>query len=99
MSRAVASPVLIRKLQCISDTCAPPTRMAAHAGRIDQFPGTVPGRILEGRAAGLLADRLHGLAVGLHLVHARADRLRLGDAPTKRRAEVKITEGSTPLLR
>ncbi len=40
---------------------------AATAGSVDQFPGAVAGRILEGRAAGLFPDRLCGLAVGLHV--------------------------------
>ena len=43
------------------------------------------GRILEGRAAGLFADRLRGLAVGLHLRHARADRIGVRDLAAKAR--------------
>ena len=58
MSALVASPVLIRKLVCFSLTCAPPSVEAAAAGRIDQLPGLVAGRVLEGRAAGLAAQRL-----------------------------------------
>ena len=52
---------------------------AAAAGGIDQFPGAVAGRVLEGRAAGLFADRLRGLAMGLHLVHPRANGFGRGD--------------------
>src|SRR3954468_13474932 len=58
---------------------------AAATGGIDQFPGAVAGRILEGRAAGLFADRLRGFAVVLHLVHPRADRLWRTDPPAKAR--------------
>src|SRR5260370_41908545 len=57
----------------------------AAAGGVDQLPGAVAGRVLEGRAAGLFADRLRRLAMGLHLGHARADRFRRGDGPTKAR--------------
>ena len=67
-----AAPRLMRKLQCISETCASPTREAAAAGGVDELPGLAAGRVLEGRAAGLLADRLRGLA-------------RLGDARPSRR--------------
>ena len=58
---------------------------APAAGGVDQLPGAVARRILEGRAAGLFADRLRGLAMVLHLVHPRADRLRRGDQPAKAR--------------
>src|SRR3954468_5653108 len=53
------------------------------AGGIDQFPGAFAGRILEGRAAGLFADRLRGLAMGLYFAHARTDRLGRADVPAK----------------
>jgi hypothetical protein len=43
------------------------------------------GRVLEGRAAGLFADRLRGLAVVLHLRHARADRISIPDLAAKAR--------------
>src|ERR1700753_4185998 len=49
---------------------------ATATGSVDQFPGAVARRILEGRSAGLFPDRLRGLAMGLHLVHPRADRFR-----------------------
>ena len=58
---------------------------AAAAGGVDQLPGAVAGRILEGRAAGLFADRLRGFAVVLHLVHPRPDRVRRGDGAAKAR--------------
>ena len=64
------SPVLIRKLQCFSETMAPPQREAAAAGAIDQLPGLLAGRIGEGAAAGAAADRLGRLARGLDLGHA-----------------------------
>src|SRR3984893_11567209 len=58
---------------------------AAAAGGIDQLPSAFARRILEGRTAGLFANRLSGFAVVLHLVHAGADRLRRGRRPTKAR--------------
>src|SRR5438128_8009369 len=58
---------------------------APAAGGVDQFPGAVAGRILEGRSPGLFADRLRGLAMGLHLGHPRADRFRRADAAAKPR--------------
>src|SRR5262245_38492634 len=39
-------------------------RLAAPARRVHQPPRGIAGRVLEGRAAGLLADRLAGLAPG-----------------------------------
>ena len=47
MSAAVALPRLIRKLQCSSETCAPPTIEPAAAGGVDQLPGLVPGGFLK----------------------------------------------------
>src|SRR5450631_4114887 len=58
---------------------------SAAAGGIDQLPGAFARRILEGRAAGLFANRLRGFAVVLHLVHARADRLGRGHQAAKAR--------------
>src|SRR3954465_14276904 len=63
----------------------PSHAQAAAAGGVDQFPGAVAGRILEGRAAGLFADRLRGFAMVLHLVHPRADLFRRFGPPTKAR--------------
>src|SRR5882672_3624633 len=56
---------------------------APAARGVDQLPGAVTWRILEGRAAGLFANWLSGFAVVLHLVHARADRLRRGKYAAK----------------
>ena len=47
---------------------------AAATGRVDQLPGLVPRRILEGRAAGAAAQRLARLALGGDPVHLGADR-------------------------
>ena len=69
----VAPPRLIRKLQCSSDTCAPPTLEPAAAGGVDQLPGLVAGRVLEGRAAGAALDRLRRLARFGDLVHLGGD--------------------------
>src|SRR6185312_7913203 len=48
-------------------------RLAAPAGRVDQLPRRMARRVLEGRAAGLLADRLGLLAPRGDLVHALGD--------------------------
>jgi hypothetical protein len=53
------------------------------AGGVDQLPGAVAGRVLEGRAAGLFANRLSGFAMGLHLVHPRANGLGVRDLAAK----------------
>src|SRR5260370_1216094 len=56
---------------------APAAKMAparaAPPGLVDQLPGRVARRVLEGRAAGLLADRLGGLAPCGDLGHAGGD--------------------------
>ena len=52
-------------------------REAATARFIDQRPGLVPVRVLEGRSAGLAAQRLAFLARGGDAVHFRLDRGRL----------------------
>src|SRR5215470_10292684 len=49
---------------------------APAAGGINQLPGAVAGRVLEGGAAGLFTNRLSCLAVVLNFVHARANSLR-----------------------
>src|SRR5215203_3426809 len=63
----------------------PADAQAAAAGGIDQFPGAVAGRILEGRSSGLFANRLSRFAMGLHLVHPRANGLRVRDRALKAR--------------
>src|SRR5205823_9465611 len=57
----------------------------AAAGGLDQLPGAMVRRILEGRATGLFADRLRVFAVVLYLVHPRANQFRRGDGATKAR--------------
>src|ERR1700723_4664856 len=47
ISQAVASPVLIRKLQCISDTCAPPTRKPRQPAASISFQALLPGGFLK----------------------------------------------------
>ena len=47
------------------------------AGLVNQLPGLVPSRVLEGRSAGLAAQRLAGFAAGGDAVHLRLDRFRL----------------------
>ena len=46
---------------------------AAHPGAVDQLPGLVARRVLEGRAAGAALDRLGGLAAFRDLVHCRGN--------------------------
>src|SRR3954452_2115339 len=59
-----------------------PHAEAAAACGIDQRPGLVAGRVLEGRAAGAAAERLRFLAGAGDGVHLRADRLKVaGRAP------------------
>ena len=48
-------------------------REAAAAGRVDELPRLAAGRVLEGRAAGPLADRLRGLARFRDAVHLGED--------------------------
>src|SRR5260370_40948442 len=55
------------------------------AGGVDQLPRAMARRVLEGRAAGLFADRLRALAVALHLLHPLADRFGRGRCPPKAR--------------
>src|SRR6202008_3949234 len=47
MSWAVASPVLIRKLQCMSDTCAPPCRKPRQPAASTSFQALFPGGFLK----------------------------------------------------
>src|SRR5580692_3591104 len=60
-----------------------PDAQAPAAGGVDQLPGAVTGWILEGRSAGLFADRLRGFAVILDLVHPRTNGLRRDDGAAK----------------
>ena len=61
---------------------------AAAAGGIDQLPGLVPRRVLEGRAAGAALHRLRGLALAGDLVHLGGDRRGVaGRALKQRRGE------------
>src|SRR4029079_14759926 len=72
---------------------------ATTAGGIDQLPGLLAGRILEGRAAGAALDRLHFLAIGGDAVHLGEDvrglarvalEQRLGEDEILRRAAMAI---------
>src|ERR1700716_1518863 len=47
ISCPVALPVLIRKLQCISDTCAPPTRRPRQPPASISFQALFPGGFLK----------------------------------------------------
>src|SRR5215213_1088047 len=63
----------------------PADAQAAAAGGVDQFPGAVAGWILEGRSPRFFANRLSRFAMGLHLVHPRANGLRIRDRALKAR--------------
>src|SRR5712672_572105 len=58
---------------------------AAAAGGVDQLPGFVARRILEGRAAGAALDRLRGLARPGDLVHLGGDLLAIAGPALKQR--------------
>ena len=62
---------------------------ATAAGGVDQLPGLAAGRIREGRAAGLLADRLGAFAMRLDRVHRGLDRRAVGRRALKT-ASVKM---------
>src|SRR6202049_4795599 len=47
ISWPVAVPVLIKKLQCISDTCAPPTRKPRQPAASIRFQALLPGGFLK----------------------------------------------------
>ena len=58
---------------------------AAQAGLVDELPGFVAGRILEGRAAGAALDRLRRLAPLGDLVHGARDLGRIAGLALKQR--------------
>ncbi len=75
--------------------------VAPAAGRIDEFPGAVAGRVLEGRAAGALLDGLVGFAILRNLVHLARDLggvaglaliERLGEHHVRRHAAMAVGE-------
>ena len=86
ISALVALPRLSRKLQCFSETWASPMRQSAAARRVDQRPGLVARRVLEGRAAGAAAQRLRFLARAAMRVHLRADRVGIAGRARETRA-------------
>src|SRR5205809_402889 len=63
-------------------------REATTARCVDQLPGLLPRRILEGRAAGAALDRLRCLARLRDLIHLRGDCGRIAWPP----AEVLLRE-------
>src|SRR5580692_10661208 len=95
ISCPVAAPVLIKKLQCISDTCAPPTRRPRQPAASISFQALLPSGFLK--ADPPVFSRI-GCAVS-RWVCTSSIRARITSgaamAPRKR-AEVKMTEGSTP---
>ena len=98
MSSAEALPSLIRKLQCISETLAPPTRRPRQPAASISFQALCARRVLEGGAAGALLDRLVGLAILGHLLHLLVDLGRLAGVPWNS-ASVKIQSPGTPQWR
>src|SRR5439155_938173 len=80
-------------------------REAAAAGRVDECPGLVARRILEGRTAGAASERLRLLAGPGDRVHLGADRLRVAGRPAKHgfdddraRRDVAVTIAIAKLL-
>ncbi len=93
MSAAVAPPVLIRKLQCFSDTCAPPRVRPRQPAASISSHAFMLGGIAERGAAGARADRLRRLARRADLGHARRDRRRDRRASARRRARTTTRAG------
>ena len=98
MSWAVASPVLMRKLQCISDTCAPPTRRPRQPAASTSFHALCPGGFLnvEPPVFSRIGCALSRCACTT-VIRARTASGAAGIP--RNRAEVKISDGSTPLPR
>src|SRR6202040_2990482 len=98
ISWPVAAPVLIKKLQCISDTCAPPTRKPRQPAASISFQALWPGGFWKVDPP--VFSRI-GCAVSRWFCTSfiRA-RIASGAAMIPRkRAEVKTSDGSRPLLR
>src|ERR1700694_1075898 len=98
ISWPVAAPVWIRKLQCISDTCAPPTRKPRQPAASISFQALSPSGFLKVEPP--VFSRI-GCAVSRWFCTSFIrPRIASGAAISPRkRAEVKTIEGSTPLLR
>src|SRR3954471_21352838 len=60
---------------------------AAATRGIDQYPGLMPRRVLEGRATGAAAQRLRFLAGTGDRVHFPTDRNRVARRPAERRLD------------
>ncbi len=75
-----------------ADLCPADSQPAA-TGRIDQLPGLVPGRVLEGRSPGLAAQRLAGFAAGGNAVHFGLDVVALAGEPPEPRRDDNRTLG------
>src|SRR5580700_6465050 len=69
-------PVVDQEIRVLLGETRRPVRLAAPAGCVDQPPGAVALRVLERRAARLLANGLGGLPPSGDLVHAGPDRRR-----------------------
>src|SRR6202790_2830373 len=98
ISCPVAAPVLIRKLQCISETCAPPTRKPRQPAASISFQALFPGGFLKVEPPVL--SRI-GWAVSrwFWTSFIRARMASGAASAPRKRAEVKMMDGSTPLLR
>src|SRR5436305_6170917 len=98
ISRALELPVLIKKLQCISETCAPPTRNPRQPAASISFQALWPGGFLKVEPP--VFSRI-GCALSRWFCTSfiRA-RIASGVATRPRkRAEVKMMESSMPLFR
>src|SRR4051794_15536077 len=98
ISCPVALPVLMRKLQCISDTCAPPTRKPRQPAASISFQALCPGGFLKVEPP--VFSRI-GCAVSRWFCTSFIRARMASGAATRprKRAEVKTIEASTPLLR
>src|SRR4051812_19887837 len=98
ISWPVAPPVLIRKLQCISETCAPPTRRPRQPAASISFQALRPGGFLKVEPP--VFSRI-GCAVSRWIcTSVILVRIASGEAMRPRnRAAVKMIDVSTPLLR
>src|SRR6516225_7757664 len=98
ISCPVALPVLIKKLQCIAETCAPPTRRPRQPAASISFHALLPGGFLKVEPP--VFSRI-GCAVS-RWVCTSFMRARIASGAAglpRKRAEVKMIEGSTPELR
>ncbi len=87
MSAKVAPPRLMRKPACFSETCAPPTVSSFQTALVDERPGKVALRPLEGTARAGPFQGLAGLALGHQLPHGLPNLRRIAGRQGKLRPQ------------